>query len=53
MARSAEKLERFEKRTAWPMLALSVSIIPLIVAQLRISPLSPWAGPLVWVDLAV
>lgn len=53
MRPSAPALARFERLTAWPMLVLSVSIIPLIVAQLRISPLSPWADSLRYADLIV
>jgi voltage-gated potassium channel len=34
MERSAEALERFEKQTAWLMLALSLAIIPLLVIPL-------------------
>jgi hypothetical protein len=34
MRRSAEALERFERQTAWPMLALSLAIVPLLVLPL-------------------
>jgi voltage-gated potassium channel len=34
MARSGEALERFERQTAWPMLVLSLVIIPLLVIPL-------------------
>ena len=35
------------------MLVLSISIIPLIIAQLKISSSSPLVGPLLWADLVV
>jgi hypothetical protein len=31
---SSEALERFERQTAWPMLILSLAIIPLLVIPL-------------------
>lgn len=34
MAGSAEALERFERQTAWPMLVLSLAIVPLLVIPL-------------------
>jgi voltage-gated potassium channel len=34
MSGSAEGLERFEAQTAWPMLVLSLAIIPLLIAPL-------------------
>jgi voltage-gated potassium channel len=40
MAGSAEALERFERQTAWPMLVLSLAIIPLLVIPL-VAELSP------------
>jgi voltage-gated potassium channel len=42
MSGSAEALERFERQTAWPMLALSLAIIPLLVIPLVVD-LSPSA----------
>ena len=40
MAGSAEALDRFERQTAWPMLVLSLAIIPLLVIPL-VANLSP------------
>jgi voltage-gated potassium channel len=40
VAGSAEALERFERQTAWPMLVLSLAIIPLLVVPL-VADLSP------------
>lgn len=40
MRSSAEALERFERQTAWPMLVLSLAIIPLLVIPL-VADLSP------------
>jgi voltage-gated potassium channel len=40
MAGSSEVLERFERQSAWPMLVLSVAIIPLLVIPLAVD-LSP------------
>ena len=40
---SAEALDRFERQTAWPMLILSVAIIPLLVIPL-VMDLSPSAN---------
>jgi voltage-gated potassium channel len=40
MGGSAEGLERFERQTAWPMLVLSLAIIPLLVIPL-VADLSP------------
>jgi voltage-gated potassium channel len=40
MPGSAEALERFERQTAWPMLVLSLAIIPLLVIPL-VADLSP------------
>jgi hypothetical protein len=31
MAGSQEALDRFERQTAWPMMALALAIIPLVV----------------------
>jgi hypothetical protein len=31
MAGSQEALDRFERQTAWPMMALALAIIPLLV----------------------
>jgi hypothetical protein len=31
MSGSQEALDRFERRTAWPMMALALAIIPLLV----------------------
>ena len=41
-ARSAEGLERFEGKTAWPMLLLSLAVIPLLLLPLIVD-LSPSA----------
>ena len=40
MRSSAEALERFERQTAWPMLALALAIVPLLVIPLVVD-LSP------------
>jgi voltage-gated potassium channel len=40
MSGSAQALERFERQTAWPMLVLSLAIIPLLVIPLVVE-LSP------------
>jgi hypothetical protein len=40
MSGSTEALERFERQTAWPMLILSLAIIPLLVIPLAVD-LSP------------
>jgi voltage-gated potassium channel len=40
MAGSSDALERFERQSAWPMLVLSVAIIPLLVIPLTVD-LSP------------
>jgi voltage-gated potassium channel len=40
MAGSQEALDRFERQTAWPMLVLSLAIIPLLVVPL-VADLSP------------
>ena len=34
MRESAEALERFERQTAWPMLVLSLAIVPLLIIPL-------------------
>lgn len=39
-SRSAEALEKFERQTAWPMLVLSLAIVPLLVVPL-VADLSP------------
>lgn len=39
-SRSAEALEKFERQTAWPMLVLSLAILPLLVVPL-VADLSP------------
>jgi hypothetical protein len=38
--RDGEALDRFERQTAWPMLVLSIAIIPLLVIPLAVE-LSP------------
>ena len=40
MAGSQEALDRFERQTAWPMMALALAIIPLLVVPLLVD-LSP------------
>jgi voltage-gated potassium channel len=40
MNRSAEALDRFERQTAWPMLVLSLAIIPLLIIPFAVD-LSP------------
>lgn len=40
MPRSPEALERFERQTAWPMLVLSLAILPLLIVPLVVD-LSP------------
>jgi voltage-gated potassium channel len=40
MAGSQEALDRFERQTAWPMMALALAIIPLLVVPLLVN-LSP------------
>jgi voltage-gated potassium channel len=42
MAGSREALDRFERQTAWPMMALALAIIPLLVVPLLVD-LSPGA----------
>jgi voltage-gated potassium channel len=42
MAGSQEALDRFERQTAWPMMALALAIIPLLVVPLLVD-LSPGA----------
>jgi hypothetical protein len=42
MAGSQEALDRFERQTAWPMMALALAIIPLLVVPLLVD-LSPAA----------
>ena len=34
MAGSQEALDRFERQTAWPMMALALAIIPLLLVPL-------------------
>jgi hypothetical protein len=36
MAGSQEALDRFERQTAWPMMALALAIIPLLVVPLLV-----------------
>ena len=59
MSGSAEALERFERQTAWPMLALALAIVPLLVIPLVVD-LSPTAETMffacdwfVWAAFAV
>jgi voltage-gated potassium channel len=50
MAGSAEALERFERQSAWPMLVLSVAIIPLLVIPLTVDLSPPTESVFVSVD---
>jgi hypothetical protein len=36
MAGSQEALDRFERQSAWPMMALALAIIPLLVVPLLV-----------------
>jgi voltage-gated potassium channel len=47
VAGSQEVLERFERQTAWPMLILSLAIIPLLVVPM-VANLSPGTERAIW-----
>ncbi len=47
MAGSQEGLDRFERQTAWPMLVLSLAILPLLIIPL-VADLSPSASQTFW-----
>ena len=48
--RSGEALERFERQTAWPMLVLSLAIVPLLVIPLAVDLSSTTEAVIVTID---